>query len=110
MIEVLAARDAVHLALELKLDRVSFEGDFETIIEALRRSEANFTPYGHIIEENQDKSKSFQSCSFQHTRHSANIVAHVLAQKSFSFDSHFLWLSNMPHDVLSVLQSDLVHQ
>ena len=51
MIKVLAARAAVQLALELKLERVSFKGDSETIIRALRCSEANFTPYGHIIEE-----------------------------------------------------------
>ena len=48
MIEALAAIAAVHLALELKLDQVSFEGDSETIIKALRCSEANFTSYGHI--------------------------------------------------------------
>ena len=110
IIEALAARAEVHLALELKLDQVSFEGDSDIIIKALQSSEANFTSYGHIIEETQDKSKFFQSYSFQHTRRSANTVAHVLAQKSFSFDSHFLWLSNMPHDVISVLQSDLSNQ
>ena len=110
IIEALAARAAVHLALELKLDQVSFEGDSDIIIKALQSSEANFTSYGHIIEETEDKSKFFQSYSFQHTRRSANTVAHVLAQKSFSFDSHFLWLSNMPHDVISILQSDLSNQ
>uniref|UniRef100_A0A2N9F8Q9 RNase H type-1 domain-containing protein n=1 Tax=Fagus sylvatica TaxID=28930 RepID=A0A2N9F8Q9_FAGSY len=76
IIEALAARAAVHLALELKLDQVSFEGDSEIIIKALQSIEANFTSYGHIIEETQDKSKFLQSCSFQHTRHSANNVAH----------------------------------
>ncbi|GMY23612.1 putative ribonuclease h protein [Fagus crenata] len=109
MIEALAAREAIQLALELKLNRVSLEGDSATIIKELCCSESNFTPHGHIIEEIQDKSKSFHSCSFQHTRRPANTVAHVLAQKSFSFDSHFLWLTAMPHDVISFLQSDLVH-
>ena len=110
IIEALATRAAVNLALELKLDQVSFEGDSEIIIKALQSTEANFTSYGHIIEEIQDKSKFFQNCSFQHTRRSANNVAHVLAQKSFSFDSYVMWLSNMPHDVISVLQSDLSNQ
>jgi hypothetical protein len=109
MIEALAAREAIQLALELKLDRVSLEGDSATIIKELCCPESHFTPHGHIIEEIQDQSKSFHSCSFQHTRRQANTVAHVLAQKSFFFDSHFLWLTAMPHDVISFLQSDLVH-
>uniref|UniRef100_A0A2N9I441 DUF4371 domain-containing protein n=1 Tax=Fagus sylvatica TaxID=28930 RepID=A0A2N9I441_FAGSY len=58
IIEALAARAAVHLALELKLDQVSFEGDSDIIIKALQSSEANFTSYGHIIEETQDKSNA----------------------------------------------------
>ena len=38
IIEALAAKATVHLALELKLDQISFEGDSEIIIKALQSS------------------------------------------------------------------------
>ena len=109
VIEAMAARAAVQLALDLKLDRVSFEGDSTQVITALQSSESNYSSYGHLVAETQNKTLSLQSFTFEHAGRSANSVAHVLAKKAISIESSYLWLSSMPHDVISILQADLAH-
>jgi ribonuclease HI len=109
VIEAMAARAAIQLALDLKLDRVSFEGDSTQVITALQCQDNNYTSYGHLIAETQNKTLSLQSFTFEHVGRSANSVAHVLAKKSISIESSYLWLSSMPHDVISILQADLAH-
>jgi hypothetical protein len=107
MIEAMASRTAVQLVLDLKLDRVSFEWDSRQVITALQCQDNNYTSYGHLIAETHNKTLSLQSFKFEHVGHSANSVAHVLAKKSISIESSYLWLSSMPHDVISILQADL---
>ena len=107
VIEAMAARAAVQLVLDLKLDRVSFEWDSRQVITALQCQDNNYTSYGHLIAETHNKTLSLQSFKFEHVGHTANSVAHVLAKKSISIESSYLWLSSMPHDVISILQADL---
>uniref|UniRef100_A0A2N9J0B2 RNase H type-1 domain-containing protein n=1 Tax=Fagus sylvatica TaxID=28930 RepID=A0A2N9J0B2_FAGSY len=76
VIEAMAAQAAVQLALDLKLDRVSFEGDSTQVITALQSSESNYSSYGHLVAETQNKTLSLQSFTFEHVRRSANSVAH----------------------------------
>uniref|UniRef100_A0A2N9EG46 RNase H type-1 domain-containing protein n=1 Tax=Fagus sylvatica TaxID=28930 RepID=A0A2N9EG46_FAGSY len=77
VIEARAARAAIQLALDLKLDRVSFEGDSTQVITALQCQDNNYTSYGHLIAETQNKTLSLQSFTFEHVGRSANSVAHA---------------------------------
>ena len=48
-VEILAARRALELAVELGFDHVILEGDSEILHKALLVEDKNFTPYGHCI-------------------------------------------------------------
>ena len=48
-VEVLAARRALELAVELGFDHVILEGDSEILHKALLAEDRNFTPYGHLV-------------------------------------------------------------
>ena len=51
MIEALATKRAVHFAIEMGLIDVEFEGDAETIICDLNRSETIHNAYGLILDD-----------------------------------------------------------
>jgi hypothetical protein len=72
--EALAARSAIHLALELKLDKFIFKGDSTTIISAQGSTEPSFTSFGHLIAEAKVGVLPFQSFHFLHVRRNANYV------------------------------------
>ena len=50
-VEVLAARRALKLAVELGFDYIILEGDSEILHKALLVEGRNFTPYGHLVQD-----------------------------------------------------------
>ena len=50
-VEVLAARRALELAVELGVDHIILEGDSEILHKALLAEDKNFTPYGHLVQD-----------------------------------------------------------
>ena len=50
-VEVLAARRALELAVELGFDHVILEGDSETLHKALLEEGRNFSSYGHLVQD-----------------------------------------------------------
>lgn len=58
-VEVLAARSALVLALELSLNQVQLEGDSEIIFKALSKGGMDSSSYGHIIKDINHLSSAF---------------------------------------------------
>uniref|UniRef100_A0A2N9J5Z6 RNase H type-1 domain-containing protein n=1 Tax=Fagus sylvatica TaxID=28930 RepID=A0A2N9J5Z6_FAGSY len=85
MIEALAAKRAVHFAIEVGLTDVEFEGDAENLIRDLNKPEAIHNAYGLILEDTKTMLQGFSCYSVSHIRHSGNNVAHALARRAFNW-------------------------
>lgn len=71
--EALAVR---HLAVDLQLQQVCIESDYETLVKALRSSGWNLSPAGVIVEEINSLLHLFTSISFQFIGRTGNSLAH----------------------------------
>ncbi|KAK7824675.1 hypothetical protein CFP56_034081 [Quercus suber] len=91
MVEVLVARSALGLALELSLNQVQLEGDSEIIFNALSKGGMDSPSYGHIIKDINHFSSAFQCLTFSHTRRIGNKV----------------WMEEIPLEFESVYFADI---
>ena len=91
-VEVLAARSAICLAKDLNFSKVIFEGDSEIIIKTINKGELMSSSFGHILNDINLLSKSFQQVSFCHTRRQGNRVAHGLARMACNFSDYQVWM------------------
>ncbi|XP_030970311.1 uncharacterized protein LOC115990640 [Quercus lobata] len=105
-VEVLAARSAICLAKDLNFSKVIFEGDSEIIIKAINKGDLLSSSFGHILNDINLLSKSFQRVSFCHTRRLGNRVAHGLARMACNFSDYQVWMEDVPPDLYDVYCSD----
>uniref|UniRef100_A0A2N9F5C6 RNase H type-1 domain-containing protein n=1 Tax=Fagus sylvatica TaxID=28930 RepID=A0A2N9F5C6_FAGSY len=107
MIEALAARRAIRFAMEVGVTNAEFEGDAETVIRDLCRTDPIYTPYGLVIEDAKVMLAEIQNFSLSHTRRSGNSVAHALARRASKCNSYLVWMEEVPPDITHVLLNDL---
>ena len=62
--------------------------------------------FGHILNDINLLSKSFQQVSFCHTRRQGNRVAHGLARMACNFSEYQVWMEDVPPDLYVVYCSD----
>nr|POE83782.1 hypothetical protein CFP56_06104 [Quercus suber] len=105
-VEALACRKAISFALELGLANVVFEGDSETIIQALNEDSNCANTFGHIIEDIRALALNFVSFCFSHVKRQGNAVADKLAK--LAKDSHCpcYWSDGIHCDVQNLVISD----
>ncbi|KAK4390205.1 hypothetical protein Sango_2083800 [Sesamum angolense] len=80
--EALAAREAIHLAVQRGWRSIIIEGDCATLIHKLQASEPDFSVTGPIVVDIQAVASNFRFCSFEFVSRSCNAVAHCLAQSA----------------------------
>ena len=100
-VEALACRRAVMFAVEIGLREVIFEGDAAVVIQAINCGSAEFSSYGHIIDDITHHSPALISCEFCFVNRSCNEVADVLAKKAKSSLELQVWRDDMPGDIAS---------
>ena len=83
-VEALACRHAVLFVVEIGLREVIFEGDAVVVIQAINCGSAEFSSYGHIIDDITHHSSILISSEFYFVNRSCNKFADVLAKKAKS--------------------------
>ena len=78
ILELLVAKQAMWLSLEMGFNKFVIEGDSESVIWSLRFGGLENLQGGHLIKDILFTVNSFQSISFSHVRH-GNAIAHALA-------------------------------
>lgn len=68
IVEVLATRQALLFAKELRFEGLVMEGDSEIIINAIKGDNMNLSHYGHLPHDIKFLSSSFRDISFYHVR------------------------------------------
>jgi ribonuclease HI len=107
MIEALAAKRAIHFAIEVGLTDVEFKGDAETIIRDLNRAEAIHNAYGLVLDDVKTMLQEIRCHTLSHTRRSGNNVAHALARRALNCNNYLVWLEEVPPDITHVVLTEL---
>ena len=106
-LEMLAARRAALFACECGFQQLSFEGDYELVIKALKHGEMQQSSVGHILKDTMSYVSSFQSYSFFHMGRQGNSVAHALAQRARLSFPIVVWMESVSPDIMSFVMSDI---
>ncbi|XP_075665390.1 uncharacterized protein LOC142635059 [Castanea sativa] len=94
-VEALACKTAMRYALELGFEEVVFEGDSETITNAINSTSPCLSSFGNILDDVRSLALNFVSAIFVHIKRQGNAVADKFAKASkFSTCPHF-WLNDI---------------
>ncbi|XXG86723.1 hypothetical protein AAC387_Pa11g1560 [Persea americana] len=66
-VEALSAVTATRFAEDLGLQHIILKGDCLKVIQALQITSTDLSPIGHLIEEVNDRLRSFQNAKISHT-------------------------------------------
>ena len=106
-VEALAARRAAEFALEIGIDQVIIEGDFEVIYKDLIDPRPSLAQHRHLICDVLHLAIVFSLCSFNNVGWTGNNVAHNLARRAISTHDLNVWIEEVPPDILQFVQADL---
>ena len=98
-IEAWAVKRAVQFALELGITEAEFEGDSQTIVNALNTQHPSLAPFGLLIADAKELASKLQHSSFSHVKRAGNCLAHALARKAYSCNSLEVWMESVPPDL-----------
>ena len=84
------------------------EGDSLLVMSALNLKNPGLAPFGLMIQDSLILSSAFSKLPYSHTKREGNTVAHNLAQLAVNFSNCVIWMEDVPSDVLSSYQADLV--
>ena len=105
--EALAARRAAEFTLEIGIDQVIIEGDFEVIYKDLIDLGPSLALHEHLICDVLHLASVFSFCSFNNVGRIGNNVAHNLARRAISTHDLNVWIEEVPPDILQFVQADL---
>ena len=106
-VEVLAARKALVLTIELGFDNITIEGDSEVLINSLAKGGNSLAHYGHLLVDIHVLMTRFSSLSLSHVKRNCNSLAHALARRASSTPDLSIWMEEIPPDLNSVYMADL---
>lgn len=107
-VEVLAARRALELSLELGFDNVILIaiGDSKVQFKALKHGSNSLAHYGHLLRDILFISSHFSVVDFSFVRQLGNKVAHPLVGKANSVTHMAVWMEDVPPELLTVLHAN----
>ena len=105
--EVLAARKALELTIELGFDNITLEGDSEILIKSLEKSDNSLAHYGYLLADIHVLTARFSSHRLTHVRRHCNSLAHALARRASSTPDLSIWMEEIPPNLNSVYLADL---
>ena len=106
-VEVLAARKALELIVELGFDNIILEGDSKVLIKSLAKGGNSLAHYGHLIADIHVLMAQFSSLSLSHVRRHCNRLAHALARRASSTPDLSIWMEEIPPVLNSVYMANL---
>ena len=106
-VEVLAARKALELTIELGFDNITLKGDSEVLINSLANGGNSLAHYGHLLADIHILMTQFSSLSLSHVRRHCNSLAHALARHASSTLDLSIWMEEIPRDLNSIYMADL---
>ena len=106
-VEVLAARKALELMIELGFDNITLEGDSEVLIKSLVKGDNSLAHYGHLLADIHVLMALFSSLRLSHVRRHCNSLPHALTRRASSTPDLSILMEEIPPDLNSVYLADL---
>jgi ribonuclease HI len=100
---------SIQFALEIGIAEAEFEGDSQTIVNALNAPRPSLAPFGLLIADAKMLASQLQSFSFSHVKREGNRLAHALARKAHSCNSLEVWMESVPPDLEPLYLSSFNH-
>ena len=107
-IETMAATTALSFTSDIDIKRAILKGDSLAVIKALREDASSLSPFGLLIDDVKSLANSFDELSYSHTKREGNQVAHGLTKYAKIILDFVVWMENVPPQLFSVLQADLL--
>ena len=108
-VEAIVCREAVRFALQLGLADVVFEGDSESITNAINSGTPCYSSFGHILDDVKALALNFVSATFIHVKRQGNAVVDKLAKAAKTIPCPHVWLNDIPSDVQQLVIHDSIH-
>ena len=99
VVEAMALRCTLLLALEMGFYSFILEGDSETLVKERNSSKRYLSAFGHIVEDVQQSMVHFDYCIFSHTIRQSNQLAHALARRAITVSDFASWMESVPPDL-----------
>ncbi|KAJ1430568.1 Ribonuclease H superfamily [Sesbania bispinosa] len=106
--EALTLREAILATYNFNWNKVVFESDCLTLIEACRKDKVVAEIQG-VVADILTVAEGFIHCGFTWVRRQGNKVAHQITQASISNSLPLSWVSNQPDWLLRLLFEDVRH-
>ena len=107
--EVLVCRKALEFAVGARFAELILEGDNESVIQTISRSQPNSSRLGHLNGDIQCLCTGLRAMSVGWVSHTANGVAHCLAKYARGLVDEVVWLEESPSPTLEALYLDLAN-
>ena len=104
--EGMCCKEALSWVKNLGFSKVIMESDAQQLIQALHKTDRDYSYFGALVDDCKILSKDLSECSFEFAKRSANCVAHVLARAAGSRTDRGEWLYNPPSFIFHVLALD----
>ena len=105
--EFVGALMAAEFSRDLGLQDLILEGDSISIVNVLRSSVPNWSPFGQIIEDACGILFSRRSWDVMHVKREANMVAHFLAKNAILTSQEEVWMEGCPPCIFSIIDLEL---
>lgn len=106
--EAMAARFAVEVSLRLGYDKVIFEGDALSVVNAVKNNVEGVAPLFRVFDDIRSLARNFICFSFLHVKRAGNVVAHLLARWDCPCNSEIVWLDAFPESISTLVDIDLI--
>jgi ribonuclease HI len=106
LMEAIALRDGVRLAVERGYQRVIFETDSLIVVKLCEEEENNRSELMSICQEIRELSRAFSSFSLKHIGRDANLAAHLCAKQASADRRRCLWINYNPGFLSNTLLND----
>ena len=105
--ETITAARALEFALELGLNSIILEGDYEILMKSLMEDSLSIASSGLLIQDVEVIAESFQCIMFSHVRREGNKVAHNLTRHLCHVIGFSIWMEDVSSHTLVAYKADL---
>lgn len=105
--EVLAARRALQLPLELGIQKIHLELDSKGVVSMLKDKSKNLSALGPYVEEVKEMFQTRRDYRITWARRTANSAAHVLAREGVSNEMSMVWAEVPPDCILHIVADEI---
>ena len=106
-VEVIAAKRALRLALDIELSPIVLEGDSKNTIDALMCEGSLLTDHKHLVDDAKRLANQFKSMEFSHVKRKDNSAVHNIARHARHVSELSVWMKDVPSHLSAVIQAKL---